>query len=239
MLRFYADSIHQPETILTGTEAHHLASVMRLGPGERVELFDGRGALAAAVITKASNRRVILSIEQIDFYSEPEKPGVTIAASIAKGERFDWLIARCTELGVDRIVPVIFERTVKQPKNPKILDRWNNIAISSSKQCKRLILPKIDKALSLTEVIKANSDSLLLVGSLDEQAQPLVNMEIPDSDIIAFVGPEGGLTVDEAQLLQQHNARPVRLTDTVLRIETAAVAFASILTARRDALPAG
>ena len=236
MHRFYTDSIQQPETVLTGSEAHHLASVMRLGPGEKIELFDGRGHLAVAVVIKAANRKTVLSVEKIETYSKPDKPRITIAVSVAKGERFDWLIAKCTELGVDRLVPAIFERTVKQPKNPKVIDRWNNIAISSCKQCKRLFLPRIDNVLPLSDVIKEGADSLLLFGSLEKQTVPLVNMEISSCDVIAIIGPEGGATNNETHLLEQHNAIAVCLTDTVLRIETAAVAFASILTARRDIL---
>ena len=170
------------------------------------------------------------------MHDKSKKQNIAIATSIAKGERFDWLIAKCTELGVNRIIPAIFERTVKQPKNHKIIGRWNNIAISSCKQCKRLFLPAIEKPISLDEVLNDNENQLLLIGSLDKNAQPLIKMDFQNNDIVAFVGPEGGLTDDEIKLLLDNNAKPVKLTDTVLRIDTAAVAFASILTARRDAI---
>jgi len=236
MHRFYIDNINEPQTILTGTEAHHLSAVMRLDTHEQIELFDGRGALAIATITKASNRKVTLEVNNIELHDKSKKQNIAIATSIAKGERFDWLIAKCTELGVNRIIPAIFERTVKQPKNHKIIGRWNNIAISSCKQCKRLFLPAIEKPISLDEVLNDNENQLLLIGSLDKNAHPLIKMDFHNNDIVAFVGPEGGLTDDEIKLLLDNNAKPVKLTDTVLRIETAAVAFASILTARRDAI---
>ena len=130
--RFYCESINQPQTVLTGTEAHHIHSVLRLGSGDIVELFDGHGALAKAAVAELSSKQVMLQIKEVITHPASKRPAIIIAASVAKGERFDYLLAKCTELGVDRIIPVIFERTVKQPKNPKIVDRWHNITIAAA-----------------------------------------------------------------------------------------------------------
>jgi 16S rRNA (uracil1498-N3)-methyltransferase len=238
--RFYCDSIDQPRTVITGTEARHAVSVMRLAQGRMVELFDGRGALANAVIENITPKKVTCRIENLQTAEKPDQPWIIIAASVPKADRFDLLIAKCTELGVDRIVPVIFERCVKQPKNPKAADRWRNIAISAAKQCKRLFLPVIDKPVPLNEAISKlitdYSDAHILVGSLDDSAKPLIEIKFGPKDMIAFIGPEGGLTDDEARLLTDAGAVSVRITDTVLRVETAAIAFAAILTAARDNL---
>ncbi len=239
--RFYCEFINQPQTVITGPEARHAASVMRLKKGQMVELFDGRGTLANAVIEKISSKKVTCRIENLHTAEKPDRPQIIIAASVPKGDRFDFLIAKCVELGVDRIVPIIFERTVKQPKNPKITDRWRNITISAAKQCKRLFLPVIDKPLKLTEAISQLTvdylSSCILFGSLDDNSKPLLKIEFESKDIIAFVGPEGGLTEAEQSVLTDAGAQPVRITDTVLRVETAAIAFAAILAAARDTLP--
>ncbi len=239
--RFYCDSIIQPQTVLTGTEAHHVNSVLRLKCGDVVELFDGHGALAKAAVAELSSKQVTLQIKEVITHPAPKRPAIIIAASVAKGERFDWLVGKCTEFGVDRIIPIIFERTVKQPKNPKIVDRWRNITVAAAKQCKRLFLPVIDSPVQFTEAVtKLAADypgARILVGSLADNAKPLIKMEFDDRNVIAFIGPEGGFTETENELLTNAGAQPVQLTDTVLRVETAAIAFAAVLAAARDTLP--
>jgi 16S rRNA (uracil1498-N3)-methyltransferase len=128
---------------------------------------------------------------------------------------------------------------VKQPKNPKIVERWNNIAIAAAKQCRRVFLPQIGKAAALVEaveILKKNyPQAQLFFGSLSENSKPVLQCGFAGKDVIAFVGPEGGLTDEEKNLLRENDAQEVRLTDTILRVETAAMAFAAVLTIQRDA----
>jgi len=235
--RFYCCSLSDSVVQLSAAQAHHLADVLRLNVGQKVELFDGKGSLAVAEVINAAHRKVALKILELKTAPKPFQKQIIIAPSIAKGERFDWLIAKCTELGVDRICPVLFERTVKQPKNPKIIQRWQNIIIAASQQCRRLFLPAIDAPAPLPQVIKILKKdcpaSRFLFGSLSENAPSLINQSFGQKDVAAFVGPEGGLTQQEEIFLNSEGCQPVRLTDTVLRIETAALAFAAILTAQR------
>jgi len=238
-VRFFCDSISKGVAELDGRQSHHLAGVLRLKPGDKVELFDGKGTLAIAKVAGANPRKATLQVEDLQVCSNRNSDRIVIAVSIAKGERFDWLIGKCTELGVDRICPVLFERTVKQAANPKIVERWRNLAISAAKQCRRVFLPKIDAPLPLAgaiEMLKKDYPAgRFLLGSVSSESVSLVNQGFGDSDVAAFIGPEGGTTEKEETLLRQAGCKFVRLTDTVLRIETAALAFASILTAQRDA----
>lgn len=235
--RFYCQSISKGQADLSGSEVHHLINVMRLNSGDKIELFDGKGTIGIAVIEKIKSGLVTFTVKDYQKYPKPNSPQIVIASSIAKGDRFEWMIAKCTELGVDKIVPVIFERTVKQPKNPKITNRWNSVAISSAKQCKRLFLPQINQPLLLEDALETIKNdypkSILLSGSLDDNIKFVIDVEI-DTDVIAFVGPEGGTTDEEGELLQNYGAKPVRLTDNILRTETAAITFAAILSAKRN-----
>jgi 16S rRNA (uracil1498-N3)-methyltransferase len=172
------------------------------------------------------------------IHEAQDKPKIIIASSIAKGERFDWLISKCTELGVDRICPVIFEWTVKQAKGETILKRYENLTIAAAKQSQRIFLPRIDNPCPFTESLSALQKELpgaeILFGSPSSKASPLIGQNFAaQKDTIAFIGPEGGMTEQEEQLLREAGGREVRLTDTILRIETAAVCFASILAAER------
>jgi 16S rRNA (uracil1498-N3)-methyltransferase len=236
--RFYCERLEGPAVELVGGEAHHLYNVCRLKVGSEVELFDGAGTLATAVIEKVAGKSALLKVVNLEKTERPDKPEVVIAVSCPKGERFEWLTGKCTELGVDRITPVIFERTVKQPRNPKIAERWRNIAIAAAKQCRRLFLPQIDMPVTLSEALSALKEQYdkaeILVGGLEPKLPALITQRFVASDVIAVIGPEGGITEGEKTLLENCRAKFVRLTDTVLRVETAALAFAAVLTARRD-----
>lgn len=235
--RFFCRPINMPIVELVGIEARHLSTVLRLNIGGEVEVFDGAGVLACATITGLHRDRVTLTVDSVQQTPQPERGQIVIAASIAKGERFDWLIGKCTELGVDRIMPVLYERTVKQSRNPKTIGRWENLIIAAAKQCRRLFLPCIDPPQPLSEVLQTIKNDYpkghILLGSLNVQNPSLISQKFGLSDVIAFVGPEGGLTEQEQELLDNSGAKSVCLTDTTLRIETAAIAFAAILTAQR------
>lgn len=237
-VRFYCESIREGLVRLTPDQAHHLVNVLRLTVGGRVELFDGKGTVAQAVIKDIAHKAVTLQVEQIRTESARTTGRVIIAASIAKAQRFDWLVTKCTELGVDHIAAVIFERTVKLAKGISSSDRFNNLTIAAAKQCGRIFLPKITGPADLQQTLSLLKndypDARLILGDADPKIRSATKIEHNDKDIVAFVGPEGGLTEEELNLLKSAGASAVRLTDTTLRIETAALAFAAILCANRD-----
>jgi 16S rRNA (uracil1498-N3)-methyltransferase len=236
--RFYCKILKGPVVELVSGEAHHLYNVCRLKAGDEVELFDGAGILATAIIEKATSKSVLLKIVDLEKFEKLDKPEIVIAVSLPKGERFDWLIEKCTELGVDRIVPVIFQRTVKQPKNLKAAERWRNIAIAAAKQCRRIFLPQIDAPALLSEALSTLKEQYsnveIVVGSPEPKSLALITQRFGTKDVIAVIGPEGGITDTGKALLESCGAKFVRLTDTILRVETAALAFAAFLTAARD-----
>jgi len=237
--RFYCARLNESVVQLSASEAHHLVSVRRLTVGDRVELFDGQGTLAVARIIEAGTRKTSLELEKRLTHPKRLHSRIVIAASIAKAARFDLLITKCTELGIDRIYPVLFERTVKLAKNPKNNDRWANLAISAAKQCRRVFLPQIDKPAAFEKVIEAIKEDYpqgsIVFGSVCKTSGSLINRMFTESDVIAFIGTEGGFTEKERVSLKDYGAEPVRLTDTVLRVETAAISFAAILAVQRDA----
>ena len=238
--RFYCEKITEPVVELAGPEARHLASVLRLQKGQQVELFDGRGAAGIAAIKTITDKMIILDVKSLRVIPQRTTGRIILAVSIAKGERFDWLVEKCTELGIDRLCPVLFERTVKSAAGSQILQRWKRLAISAAKQSGRYFLPVIDSPAPLDKVSNMlNMDypsADILFGQPQLDALPIIRHPFSGKDLIVFVGPEGGLTDSEKSLLIKTGASPVHLTDTVLRVETAALAFASILAAMRDSL---
>jgi 16S rRNA (uracil1498-N3)-methyltransferase len=233
-LRFFCQEINK-NTVLTDVQFHHLTKVLRLQNGAAVELFDGKGTLAKALINKIEKHQAGVILLDTKTFPKPEKRRIVIVPSIAKGERFDLLVAKCTELGVDAIIPTLYDRTVKQTIQPK---RLNMIAIESSKQCHRLFLPTIDEPQTLPQAIEkikiGYPNAKFIFGSLTQGSISIMDFDAGENDCVAFIGPEGGLTDAEEKTLKSFNAQPVSLTDTVLRIETAAITAAAILMCRKN-----
>ncbi len=236
LFRFYCENLNDTITELPKEQAKHLAVVKRLGAKNEIELFDGKGSVAIAKVI-ASGKKIQLEITSLKTVKKNNETKITIAASVAKRDRFDWMIAKCSEIGIDTIIPVIFERTVKQPNNPKIIQRWKKIAISAAKQCKSLFLTKIEKPITISEMMTklANSNVEILVAQIDHKAQNVINITIKQKNVV-IIGPEGGFTQNEIELFKTHNAKIVQITDTILRTETAAVAMAAVLAAKRCGL---
>ncbi|MBN1765907.1 MAG: 16S rRNA (uracil(1498)-N(3))-methyltransferase [Sedimentisphaerales bacterium] len=236
--RFYCSPITTPVARLSTDQTRHAIAVLRLSMGDEVELFDGEGTLAPAVITEVHSSGISLDVGRLEVVPRRMQGRIVIAASIARGDRFDWLISKCTELGVDHICPIIFERTVKLSKNPKAIHRWQNLAIAAAKQCRCLYLPEIGRPTSLPQALESLREiyphAHFIAGSPDDKVSSLFDQKFSSDDIIAIIGPEGGISPTEETLLLQFNVQPVRLTDTILRIETAAITFAAILTTKRN-----
>jgi len=235
--RFYCESIEGPVIMLSGEQAHHLAHVMRVKTDSTVEIFDGKGTVARAAVVDIGKKIVSLKIVGSETFSPPSAGRVIIAASVAKAHRFEQLITQCSELGVEHIAAVVFARTVKLAAGKNAGPRYSKLAIAAAKQSSRIFLPEITGPDSLEKTIAQLKDRYpdaeIIFGSFSESAIPAGAAGKQGSDIIAFVGPEGGMTEDEEQLLIASGGVGVKLTDTVLRIETAAAAFAAILCAGR------
>ena len=235
--RFYCRSIQQGAVELDESESHHLIHVMRLSAGQDVELFDGKGSVCTAVISEITRKTVALAAGEVRTQPGRSTGRVIIATSLAKGQRFDWLISKCTELGTEHIAAVLFDRTVKQAKSRAAVQRYTKLSIAAAKQSHRLFLPKItgpaDLQHTLKELKEDYPNARLIFGSLSKCAKPIGELQSDEKDTIAFIGPEGGMTTEEENLLKDHNAQQVKLTDTTLRIETAAITLAAILCTSR------
>lgn len=230
-VRFYCESI-EPRSILDPVESGHLSRVLRLTAGAAVELFDGKGTLAAGIVEQIGRNQVTVRVTQTT-HTPPRGTGrIILAVSYAKGQRFDWLAEKCTELGADHIAAVQFERTVKLGSD-KSLERLSKITLSAAKQCGRAFLPKLSGPAKLKPTVESlcgeYPGATLIYGS--PEGKPLADgAKGPEpADTIIFIGPEGGFTEGELDYFETLHASPVCIHPNVLRVETAAVAFCAIL----------
>jgi 16S rRNA (uracil1498-N3)-methyltransferase len=154
---------------------------------------------------------------------------LTLATAVPKGDRFDWLVEKATELGVARLVPLITARSVVHPGTSK-LDRLRRRIVEASKQCGRSRLMELAVPIPWTDCV-SREFSGKDVWVADPSGAPFSRGEVPSQgSVLAAIGPEGGFTPDELEAACRHGARLVALGRRILRIETAGMALSALLT---------
>jgi 16S rRNA (uracil1498-N3)-methyltransferase len=237
--RFYLpQSLEAPGLRLTGAEANHLRRVLRYQAGDEVTLFDGRGTEARARIVAIADDAVELSVLERKAADDLPRVSVTLASAVPKGERFDWLVEKGTELGVDRLVPLITARSIVNPGAGK-LDRLRRTIIEASKQCGRSRLMELADPMPWDDFLaSATASAPLCVADPSGEPFGLPFAGNPPAALVVAVGPEGGFTADELVRAADRGARLVSLGSSILRIETAALALA-VLARSCFAVPEG
>jgi 16S rRNA (uracil1498-N3)-methyltransferase len=214
---------------LEGAEAHHLTHVLRIGVGERVMLFDGSGIEGLSELTASADGVVEVVVRELRASGTEPPVSVILAAAVPKGDRFGWLVEKATEMGVQRLVPLITERAVVLPGEGK-LEKMRRTIVEASKQCGRSRLMELDTPLHWSQFV-AREVSRSRSWVAHPEGEPLEAIRDRTSGpIVAAVGPEGGFTDAELELALQAGAKLVSLGPRILRIETAAIALAALLT---------
>jgi len=211
---------------LPAAEAYHALRVLRLRAGDAVEIFDGRGSAAAGRIAETGRDRVTVTLDGPVRRAERLRPAVHLAFAVPKGKRLDWLLEKATELGAASLQPVIFARSVAggDSLSDAKRARWQWHCVSAAKQCGLNYLPAIAGPLSLSE-FAVRREGLCLLGSTADAATLAAAWDGAVEQVWIVIGPEGGLTEKETDLLRGAGFVPVRLGTTTLRTETAAVAL--------------
>ena len=222
--RIHVPSILTGENLLDASQAHHLRDVLRLKIGSSVELFDDAGRVAQAIVTQIDIERVTVRVESIQHAVNTAE--LIVASAVPKGDRADWMIEKLSELGVSRFVPLETARSVVHPTGSGKRDRWARIATESAKQSRRAGVMRIDDLTRLEAAISQFPSAIFC--STGNEAIPISEIAGPKDRLAIFIGPEGGWADGEIALFRSHNLTGVKLTATILRVETAAIAAAAI-----------
>jgi 16S rRNA (uracil1498-N3)-methyltransferase len=234
MSRFFVNSSavnRENGTIaITGEDVKHIKNVLRGAVGDKLEICDQEGTDYKAAIEVLEKDSVIAEI----ISSKPNKTeppvNITLYQGLPKSDKMEYIIQKCIELGVFRIVPVMTERTVVRFGNDKDAaakaSRWQKIAQEAAKQCDRGIIPKVE-----TPVIpyEEETDGSLrsLLNSFSQKYDRGDDMAKPE--ISLFIGPEGGFAQDEVKEAEEAGFASVTLGPRILRTETAGVAVIAII----------
>ena len=228
---FCAAAIEGDQVCIDGSEHQHMTKVLRLKQGESVTLFDGSGKEFEATISDVGRNSTRLAIEAVHEADRELVFDLTLGVALPKGDRQQWLVEKCVELGVSRLTPLVATRGVAQPQG-KALDRLRRWIVSASKQCRRNRLMDVTPAETVDQFASKAADSHVLWAHPDPHARLLAEAiaDIGKTDSISIaIGPEGGFTFEEVAAAKSAGCQIVTLGDRILRIETAAIAIAASL----------
>ncbi len=216
-------------------QIHHIKDVLRFKIEGEIIVFDDKGNEYTCLIKELLRDRIILKIKAKRLFSKRDKVKITLACAIPKKSKMDDIIDKLTQLGVARIIPLETERVVvklnKNKKETRLL-RWQKIALSATQQSQRNTPSVIEPIKNIKEVlIKLENYDLKLIPTLTGRRKPLKEVlgGYKPSNILVLIGPEGDFTDGEIKLALENGFIPVTLGDTILRVDTAAIAVVSML----------
>jgi 16S rRNA (uracil1498-N3)-methyltransferase len=216
--------------------SRHIATVLRLKTGETLLLADGSGHEAIATIKTSGKNGIVVELHPL--YSVPADEGalpVTLCQGLPKGEKMDLILQKATELGVSRIVPFNAERSVARLDGERLskrLLRWEKIVQEAARQSQRRSVPSVGFYGDFQDLLTGEAGFLKLLlweGEKEQGLREVLETREKPASVSIIIGPEGGLTSDEAVKAEQAGYIPVTLGSRILRTETAGLAAVSIL----------
>ena len=231
--RFYAPGLAGPDApvALPDDEARHLTRVLRLGAGDTVSVFDGRGVEYLARVEQVSPGRVL--VRPYQSVAPPPEPAValTVAQALLKGRTFDDVVRDVTMVGAIAVQPLLTARTEARARDT---DRWTRIAVASAKQCRRAVVPEVRAPGSFRSLLDADRSDLRLLlvepGTAGATGAALLLQDHPPPPSATLaVGPEGGWSTEEVTAATAAGFVPVTLGRRTLRADAVVVCAVSVL----------
>lgn len=215
--------------VLPGDAAHQVQHVLRMRAGERIILIDNSGWEYETELDAVSREAVSGRVIERRWAAAEPRTRITLHAALLKADKFEWVVQKCTELGVAAIRPLVSARCVRGEIGARTLERWRRIAREAAEQSGRGIVPEVGEPSALDAALRA-SDVYRLMLYEGEHARSLraaLEERMPGQGIDLFIGPEGGFDAAEVAQAQAAGVMPVTLGPRILRAETASVAAAA------------
>jgi 16S rRNA (uracil1498-N3)-methyltransferase len=242
------EEIRSERITVSGEKARYLISVLRCSPGDDLQIFDGEGNIYKSRISSIDNKKVVVEIFEKSCCDSESPLNLILIQSILKGEKMDFVIQKATELGVQKIIPAVTERS--QVRQTRKVSRWRKIAEEASKQSGRPSVPVIHEYVSFTDIFSSNkltgiifyegggislSEAIQNIKMQDLSAEADTGYTIQNKNNLASlpfyicIGPEGGFTKQEVKLAADKGLIAVFLGRRVLRAETAALSAVTLV----------
>lgn len=225
--------------IIENEEFHYLANVRRFCAGDEINIFDGLGNSFFARIDAVNRKNINGTILSSKTFRLP-KMKVSLYTAVPKGERFEWLIEKSSEIGICKVVPVLYLRSSVSSISENKIERYKKISLSASSQSWRADIMDIEKPqsfFSVAEKLSSKQNALNVLSWECEEKQSISGVlkdKTDIGDINIFIGPEGGFDKKEIEIALKNKFYTVTLSTNILRIETAAVVASSLVMANVD-----
>lgn len=219
---FYTPDLSDNTYTLDESESKHCVRVLRLEQGDEIILVDGRGGRFTAEITDANPKRCAVKVIKSEVNSGQKNFSVHLAIAPTKNiERMEWFLEKATEIGLDRVTPLLCRFSErKEIKN----DRLEKVMISAMKQSLKACLPQLDPLTKFNDFILQPFEGQKFIAHCDEQHRDLLKKMIaPNKNYLILIGPEGDFSAEEIEAALQAGFHPVSLGESRLRTETAGV----------------
>ena len=221
------------ELTISGDDAHHLAYSLRAKRGYKITAVDGAGNCAEIELVNF-DKDTIKARRVGELKKVVVEKKIILADCLPKQNRFDNIIEKATELGVEKIIPLISERTIMRPRDGKS-ERWQRIAKEAAEQCARDTIPEIGSIRELDswlkEITPLDEDTLLLFcweSEQDTTVREVLSVN-KDKNIIVLIGPEGGFSEREVQAIKSAGGVSVTLGKRILKTDTAAISVLAMI----------
>ncbi len=216
---------------------HYVKDVLRVKPGEPMVVCDDKSNEYSCALEAFKSKNMVLNIKDKRSVPSTAKLMVTAACAIPKNSRFDDIVDKLTQVGIDKIIPMLTERVIvklDKTKESLRLNRWHKVALSAARQSQRMSLPEISPVKSFTQVLEESVKigyDLRLIPSLAGERKTLKEVlgAHKPASVLFLIGPEGDFTPKEVALALAAGFIPVSLGELTLRVETAAVSVASFI----------
>lgn len=238
MHRFYcpSENIKNDEIVISDSEEiHHLRDVLRLKVQDEIAVFDGKGNEYLGLIKEVAKNHVRIWQLSPTKKMQESKINITLACALPKKTKFDYIVEKATELGVDAIIPMITERTIVRldaKRGETKINHWKKIALNASKQANRNIIPVVQPLVTFLELIKNTGDyDARLLFCLPEKRNKIKDVleDFIKGRILICIGPEGDFSEKEIELARQAKFKFATLGETVLKVDTAAISSIAII----------
>ena len=242
MYRFFIPKPFREEMQITGRDAHHIIDVLRMVPGDRLQVVADDGISFVGEITATETNAVTVAAREILRDTHEPDVQISLLQGLAKGEKMEFIIQKAVEIGVADIYPVVMDHSVvvlDRSKAEKKAERWQKIAEAAAKQSKRDAIPAVRDVMTLTNVLQKEKWDLLLIAYESENKMSLKETLRAHKDaksIGVIIGPEGGLSNEEVKAAQAAGGIAVSMGRRILRTETAGLVAATAILYETDNL---
>lgn len=230
---FFVPSLAPGVVRLSATDSRHALRSLRMSPGEELTLADGRGAVGRGHLVGEEGGLAVVEVEAVSTRARPQ-PSVAVALAPPKGERLTWAVQKLAELGVEEVLLVRAERSVREllpERAGRVLERLRTVAREAAMQSRQAFVTEVREGGDLEAALRGGRDLVVLLW--EEASLPLREvLPAKAPGVRLVVGPEGGFGVGEVDRALAAGAVPATLGTPVLRTETAAVVGAALVLAR-------